>query len=230
MNKTAKIITALAIVCSITVASIATGALAFGGPDGPGGPKGEPDPEQAAHREALQEAVANNDYDTWYSLVKEKACNPPILEQITAENFYLFNELHQAKEDGDMQRAKEIAEELGIKGPKGLKKGIRKQNMKKHMQEMIQYIESGDYQGWYDFMTQDGRTPPLVEKINEDNFYLLGELHQAKQNGDFERAKEIAEELGLEKPQFMQGNQGNHFGQYKNRFGGEQPPAELPQE
>ena len=121
MNQTAKIITALAIVCAIAVGSIGTGVLAFGGqpgPNGEGAPQGELDPEQQAHREAMQEAVANNDYDTWYNLVKEKACNPPILEQVTADNFYLLNEMHQAVEDGDFERAKEIADELGIKPPK----------------------------------------------------------------------------------------------------------------
>jgi hypothetical protein len=66
-----------------------------------------------------------------------------------------------------------------------------------NMETRKEAIESGDYDAWVAAVTENGRSPAILEKINEDNFHLLGEMHQARVDGDRERAKEIADELGI---------------------------------
>lgn len=65
--------------------------------------------------------------------------------------------------------------------------------------EIQETIENNDYAAWVELMEQSSspRAGALLSTLNEDNFSLLQELHDARQSQDFERAKEIKEELGL---------------------------------
>jgi len=58
-------------------------------------------------------------------------------------------------------------------------------------------FETGDYDAWYELMTENGRTPRVVEVVTPENFALFAEAHQAAEDGDYERAAEIRAELGL---------------------------------
>jgi hypothetical protein len=60
-------------------------------------------------------------------------------------------------------------------------------------------IEAGDYDAWLK-IRQDNNLPTkgkIFSVINEDNFYLYEELHDANLAGDTAKADEIREELGL---------------------------------
>lgn len=156
--------------------------------------------------EAMKEAIESGDYDAWVALVSENKRGGEILEKINADNFYLLSEMHQAKVDGDHEKVKEIAEELDIKprfkGKKGMKKGM---GMDPEVREQLkEAVQTGDFDTFSSLVSEGKHGAKILENVNADNFFLLNEMHEARANGDFESAKEIAEQLGLpERPQRM---------------------------
>jgi len=161
--------------------------------------------EMKQHREEVRAAVESGDYNAWYALMSEHERASDILEKINADNFYLLEEMHQAMQDGNHEEAKAIADELGLKRPmKGrMGKNIdpeKAEEIKQHREEVKAAVESRDYDAWYALMSEHERAGDILEKINADNFYLLGEMHQKMQEEDPEGAKAIADELGLERP------------------------------
>ncbi|MFC1656069.1 hypothetical protein ACFL3C_04310 [Patescibacteria group bacterium] len=180
--------------------------------------------EMKQHREEVKAAVESGDYDAWYALMSEHERAGDILEKINADNFYLLEDMHQAIQDGDREGAKAIADELGIKKPMKHRGKMGKnfdpekaEEMKAHMEAVKGFVDSGDYQGWVNYLAEEGKDPKILETINADNFHLLGELHEAKENGDREGAKAIADELGFERPM---------KGKFKGRVGGQRGPAQ----
>jgi len=75
-------------------------------------------PENQANFTAIKNAIENNDYNTWKSLMG----NNKITETITAENFSKFTEAHKLLSEGKADEAKAIFEELGLK--KGIGMGF----------------------------------------------------------------------------------------------------------
>lgn len=68
------------------------------------------------------------------------------------------------------------------------------------MEEIKIAIQSDDYATWYELHVElEGPGQNMIEVITEDNFYLLGDMMDARESGDHETAKEIADELGLER-------------------------------
>jgi len=57
-------------------------------------------------------------------------------------------------------------------------------------------IESGDYSAWK--LLHADSSGKMASLINEGNFYLLKEMHEAKEVGDFARVQEIKAELGFQ--------------------------------
>jgi hypothetical protein len=121
-------------------------------------------------RTAIQEAIENDDYETWRSLMEA---------QLSEENFNQLRERHMEMQEMHEQRAEKTAIEAAI--------------------------EAGDYEAWVAAMGDD----PMTDKITEENFTTLVEFYEARQNGDFETAKTLAEELGIEG---FRGMFGNKFG------------------
>ena len=66
--------------------------------------------KNSEQKEAIKEAIENNDYATW----KELDVKCPFADKITVDNFSKFAEMHNLKKDGKFDEAKIIAEELGI--------------------------------------------------------------------------------------------------------------------
>jgi hypothetical protein len=58
-------------------------------------------------------------------------------------------------------------------------------------------FETLDYDAWRELMTENGRYGRVVDVVNEDNFVKFAEAHEAAENGDFETARELRAELGL---------------------------------
>ncbi len=92
-------------------------------------------------------------------------------------------------------------------------------------EQIMEAVENGDYETWVSLHEENGLPMQggMFSAINEANFYLLSELHEAKQSGDFERAKEIFEELGIEKGQFKGKHKMNKGFGIKGKFSGNCP-------
>lgn len=65
--------------------------------------------ENEADREAIKNAIASGDFETWKNLVSAKNENAPILEKITADNFSQFQKIHELREE-----IRAIHDDLGI--------------------------------------------------------------------------------------------------------------------
>lgn len=59
---------------------------------------------------------------------------------------------------------------------------------------MEQAFENNDYQAWKELMNGKGR---VGEIVNEDNFARFSEAHRLAEEGKYEEADQIREELGL---------------------------------
>ena len=116
------------------------------------------------------------------------------------------------------------ADELGSQGDIGAKfremKGNLPEQMRGNMQEMKTLMDNKDYTAWENLMLEkavvmEERLNDFTAKINEDNFNNMLRLHELKQAGDFEGAKALEKELGLERPMNHNGkmlNKGFHKG------------------
>ena len=62
--------------------------------------------------------------------------------------------------------------------------------------EMIQAIKDGNYDAWKTAALNS--KSPLVSKITtEDQFKILVQLNQAKQDGNYTKVNELSQQLGL---------------------------------
>lgn len=75
---------------------------------GYGAQNGMCDPEQ---HEAIEEAIESGDYDAWVELMDGRG---RITTVVTEDNFETFAAMHEAMEDGDIEEAQALREELGL--------------------------------------------------------------------------------------------------------------------
>jgi len=111
------------------------------------------------NREAVKDAIANNDFDAWVTAMTN---------ELTEERFNKLVEMYEL-----MEERRETREEIHAA------------------------LDANDYDAWVAAIADLEIQPRIAEVINEDNFHLAVELHEAKENGDKERAREILEELGI---------------------------------
>lgn len=72
--------------------------------------------ERDEMREAIREALENDDYEAF----KEAIADSPLADIITSEeDFEIFKQAHELRENGEHEEAKELFEELGIEGGHG---------------------------------------------------------------------------------------------------------------
>lgn len=74
----------------------------------------------------------------------------------------------------------------------------RRAAMQESHEQIQQAIEAGNYEAWAEAISTSGRNSRMAELITEENFNTYSKLHQARQNQDWESAKQLSEELGLE--------------------------------
>ena len=74
-------------------------------------------------------------------------------------------------------------------------------------------FESSDYSAWHDLMAEDGRHPRVLDVVTESNFDTFAQAHTAAQNGDYETARELRAELGLNNGNGPQDGTGHKMGQ-----------------
>lgn len=184
-NNSKLIAGAAALTAIIAIAGIAASSYAYRGDFSEG-----KDFDSERHT-AMVEAFENNDYNAWLELTGDK----PVSEKITEENFSRFVEMHNLMKTGDFEGAKELRDELGLEGPRKHegRRGFGKMMMEKN-EEARTAMENNDYDAWLVAIPEDC---PARDTVTEENFSRLIESHNLMQDGDFEGAKEIREELGL---------------------------------
>lgn len=69
-----------------------------------------------SHRQAVEAAIDAGDYAAWKAAMDNKLKGQSAEDVITEENFPTFVKMHEAKESGDLETAKALAEELGLDG------------------------------------------------------------------------------------------------------------------
>ena len=62
---------------------------------------------------------------------------------------------------------------------------------------MEDVFDNLDYDSWVALMTADGRHPRVLDVVTEENFVTFVEVHDAMEDGDFDRAAELRADLGL---------------------------------
>lgn len=128
------------------------------------------DPESG---NAIVNAIKAKDFNAW----KEA-----ITAQLTEENFNKLVEQQAAMS----QRHENMSEKRGA-----MSSGIQALN-----EEMNRAIKEGNYDAWKKAVVNS--KSPLVSKItNEDEFKILVQLYQAKQDGNYTKVKELSQQLGL---------------------------------
>ncbi|MDD5469352.1 MAG: hypothetical protein PHO92_00930 [Candidatus Peribacteraceae bacterium] len=79
-------------------------------------------------------------------------------------------------------------------------------------EEMMQAIESSDYEAWKALMEEKpGRGPWTLEVITAENFPLFAQMHQKMLAGDREGAEALREQLGLRVPPMRRGGPVDEF-------------------
>jgi len=145
--------------------------------------------------EAIIEAIDNKDYVTWKELMGDN----PITEKINEDNFDKFVEARRLMLEGQYEEAKALREELGLQqGGRGFKNGMdgMRRGKKFDTQDFIAIkdaIINNDYTTWKNLMADK----PMAEKITEEDFAKMVEMHNLMQAGNLEEAKVLREELGL---------------------------------
>lgn len=94
-----------------------------------------------------------------------------------------------------------------------------RESMSEQHQALLEAIENRDYEAWKSII--DSR-PKITDFVTADNFETFAQMHDYMQAGDFEQAKALREELGIEGVGFGMGGhhamKGMHkgFGMGKN--------------
>jgi DNA-binding transcriptional regulator YbjK len=124
-------------------------------------------------RDNVTNAIKANDYNAWQAAMSA---------QITQDNFNTLVQRYQNMS----QRYENMSENQGT-----MFSGRQALNA-----EMIQAIKDGNYDAWKTAVVNS--KSPLVSKItNEDEFKILVQLYQAKQDGNITKVMELSEQLGL---------------------------------
>jgi len=74
----------------------------------------------------------------------------------------------------------------------------RRAEMEAQMTKIQAAIDTGDYTAWKEAVGDTGPESRFAEVVTADNFATYVEMHAAMQSGDFEQAKTLAKELGLD--------------------------------
>ena len=169
--------------------------------------------------EALDKAIENGDYQAWKSLITQDDRHPMIADKITEANFSKLQEMHQARVNGDTEKADAIRQELGLPDMMNHRGGRRGHGRKggnfAMRDEVRQAVENNDYAKWKDLLSKNERHPQILDKVTADNFSKLKEMHDARLAGDTDKVESIRKELGLPE-------RGQHRGQGQGQGRGSQ--------
>lgn len=88
------------------------------------------------------------------------------------------------------------------------------QEFKAKQDEVLKAVLAGDYDTWYGLMTENGRTPKILDVINKDNFAEFSKAHQL-----MEESRQIMTDLGVNKGMGMGIGGGRIHGGMMGGFG-----------
>lgn len=136
--------------------------------------------------QAMREVLENEDYDAFLETAGER-----VLEIIDSEEkFNQMVEAHNLMQDGNIEEARAIMEELGLPG-----RGEIKEKIRAHMEAMKAALDAEDYSAWQEAAPE--RAKEIID--TQEEFDRLIEAHNHMEEGNFESAREIFEELGLKR-------------------------------
>lgn len=78
-----------------------------------------------------------------------------------------------------------------------------------HHEEVLQAVLDGNYDEWYELVSENGMNPEVLEVVTKDNFAEFSRAHKL-----MEESKEIMEGLGLEGKMGMRMGGGKPFGHH----------------
>ncbi len=115
------------------------------------------------------------------------------------------------------EKAKTVLEDVGIDQEKldSLREAARKARQAHH-EDVEAAVEAGDYQA---FLSAVADTPMADVIDTEAKFEKFAEAHELMQSGDVDGAREIMDELGLQKPGDVMGNRMGHSEGHKGGDG-----------
>ncbi len=156
--------------------------------------------------EEVKAALESGDYAAFQEAIREDG---PFAEAIDSEDkFAQLIALHEAKQDGDRETAQQIADELGLKKPGRSHKGFGSQLSEEERAAAKEAVQNGDYNAWISIVGSDSK---IAEKVTTENFSDFQALHEARENGDKETARKIADELELKRHGHGHGGKGGRF-------------------
>lgn len=173
--------------------------------------------------EQIKEAVDANDFDAFVNAISE--IDPDRAEDISEEDFAQIVEkhenreaVHDAIENEDYDAFLEAIEDAGKRNVDDMTEEKFQQIVTRHNahEAARDAIEAGNYDAWVDAVSQLPHGADIADVVTEDEFPTLLEIHEAKQNGDRETARELAEEIGLPK-RGRKGHKGTHGGFARTR-------------
>ncbi|MBL7054347.1 hypothetical protein ISS05_01160 [Candidatus Woesearchaeota archaeon] len=144
--------------------------------------------------EAARDALESGDYVTWKNAM---------IAELTQENFNQMAERHS-----QMGEKRAVMMESREQRYEGMAE--KRAAMQEKKTEIESAMQEG-YEAWVEAVGDSPRAEKLLEVINSDNFDIFVDMHEAKQNKDFETAKELAEELGLKNPGFNKGHKPRNY-------------------
>ena len=112
-------------------------------------------------------------------------------ENITDEDKEVLEAARALHEEGDKEGARALLDDAGIETPRH---AVRME-VREEKQEVRDAIKNGDYQAFMDAVTGG----PIDVQLSEDQFNGLSEIRDLREDGNYEEARELAEELDLPK-------------------------------
>lgn len=142
-----------------------------------------------------REAVISGDYSAWLQALEG---HPNVPFELTEETFNAFKDAHDALQAGDKDGAAEILTAAGIElpkqGPRSVPRGmIHGKGFGKHghNEDVRNAIEANDYTAWLEAIADK----PMSEIANEDIFGKMVHIHEAREAGNRDTARELHQEL-----------------------------------
>jgi len=152
--------------------------------------------------EDIDEAVDTLDYAAWSELVLNLPGGELWVETISEEEFESYKNMLDAREDGDIETARSISEDIGLTEMREQRmeaKEALKEARTERRENVVNALEENDYDAWLEAIEGSPAEERMTEIINEDNFSDLIEIHELRVEGDNDAAREAAIELGIPK-------------------------------
>jgi anti-sigma28 factor (negative regulator of flagellin synthesis) len=104
------------------------------------------------------------------------------------------------------------AERFASLAEKRQSRGMGKLEAREKMDTIRSAIENGNYEAWVAAVSEVGGKAGLAEMVTKEEFYILSEVYNAKKEGNFDRARALMDEHGLNMIPGMGLGMGDGFG------------------